>query len=190
MTSSIIAIFLFTIVLLIDTTKIENETSDEVSYIQNESQRHIFFTQIKDAVIKHNKNYGLFPSVTLAQAALESNFGQSQLAKNYFNLFGVKGNEKNGALFSTKEFVNDKWITINDYFKIYNSFDESIEEHSKLLAYGTTWNKNQYAAVLNAKNYQEAAYGLIKSGYATDPTYDEKLIKLIKQYHLTQYDNQ
>ena len=59
------------------------------------------------------KPYGLFPSVTIAQACLESNFGQSELSRKYNNLFGVKGTDPNTSReLTTSEFVNDHWETV------------------------------------------------------------------------------
>ena len=53
---------------------------------------------------------------------------------------------------------------------------------------GTDWNTDHYGPVLQAKNYEQAAWALQNQGYATDPNYAEKLIALIKQYNLNQYD--
>lgn len=63
-----------------------------------------------------------------------------------------------------------------------------MNAHTKLFVEGTTWNPQQYAAVLAADNYRDAAFALQASGYATDPTYPEKLIELIQQYKLDQFD--
>lgn len=88
----------------------------------------------------------------------------------------------------TKEFVNNEWVTIVDRFKVYKSWEDSLIKHAELIFYGTTWNAKQYQAVLEAKDYQSQARGLQSSGYATDPDYAEKLIAVIEEWQLTQYD--
>lgn len=130
----------------------------------------------------------MLTSITMAQAALESNYGKSGLAANYFNLFGVKGTEQNGVLLPTLEFIDGKYVEIKDYFVVYQSWDQSIVEHGKLLYYGTPWNANQYRDVIIAKNYHDAALGLVTGGYATDPNYATKIIQMIETYKLYQYD--
>ena len=88
------------------------------------------------------KDYGVLPSVSLAQAILESNWGESLLASKYYNLYGVKGSaaEPNVVL-ETAEFVNNTWITINGRFRVYESWAESVEAHAQLLAYGVDWDR-------------------------------------------------
>ena len=134
--------------------------------------------------------YGVLPSISLAQAMLESDFGQSQLAATYHNLFGVKADpaDPNGVNLETKEFVNNEWITIVDRFKVYSSWEESLRQHAELIRYGTSWNPQQYQAVLAGRTYREQANGLQSSGYATDPDYARKIIEMIEEWNLTQYD--
>ena len=69
-------------------------------------------------------------------------------------------------------------------FRAYDSFNESIEDHAKLL--GTA---SRYKKVVQAKDYIEACYEVWKAGYATDPNYPNKLINIIEQYELQQYDD-
>ena len=135
------------------------------------------------------KPYGLFPSVTIAQACLESNFGQSELSRKYNNLFGVKGTDPNTSReLTTSEFVNDHWETVTGRFRVYDTYEESIEAHTRLFVNGTTWNRKQYQHVLAAKDYATQAQALETDGYATDPGYEKKLIDIIKEFNLTQYD--
>ena len=125
----------------------------------------------------------------IAQACLESNFGQSELSKKYYNLFGVKGTDPNTSReLTTSEFVNDHWETVTGRFQVYNSYEESIQAHTRLFVNGTSWNKDQYQHVLAAKDYASQAQALETDGYATDPGYAKKLIDLIKEFNLTQYD--
>lgn len=147
-----------------------------------------------DELVPHAKElqqgYGILPSIILGQAILESNWGESQLASQYNNLFGIKTSEnQNKISLETKEYVNEQWITIQGDFRVYNSWDESLDDHTMLFVNGTNWNPQLYAGVLTATNYQEAAQALQTAGYATDPDYANKIIDVIKTYNLEQYDH-
>lgn len=134
--------------------------------------------------------YGVLPSIILGQAILESDWGRSRLASEYHNLFGIKagaGQEK--VHLETQEYVDGQWLTVTADFRVFGSNAESLEAHSALFVNGTTWNPQQYQSVLLAKDYQSAAQALQTSGYATDPTYAEKIIGVIEEYNLTQYDS-
>lgn len=132
----------------------------------------------------YGKRYGLFPSVILAQSAIESDFGRSELSRRYHNYFGIKqtGNEA-GVNFATQEYINGQYITIYTGFKKYNSAEESVADYAKLLSKAP-----RYEQVLNAKKPQEAASALVSCGYATDPKYAEKIINVINEYRLNEYD--
>jgi flagellar rod assembly protein/muramidase FlgJ len=143
-----------------------------------------FINAVVDGARKGYKKYGILPSLTIAQAILESGWGQSHIENN---LFGIKaGSSWAGkiAIRETKEFVNGQWITVQAKFRAYDSFNESIEDHAKLL--GTT---DRYKKVIQAEDYIEACYEVWKAGYATDPNYSNKLINIIEQYELQQYDD-
>ena len=153
-------------------------------------QNKDFIKKVAPVAQKVDKGTKLLPSITIAQACLESNYGQSDLAQKYNNLFGVKGTSKTtSAVMTTKEYTNGKWVTVKARFQIYDSYEASIRAHNRLFQEGTTWNKNQYKDVLNAKNYTEQAKALVTDGYATDPDYATKLTNLIEQFNLNQYDN-
>ena len=148
-----------------------------------------FIKEIAPLAQKAQKESQVLSSITIAQACLESNFGRSELASKYHNLFGVKaaGNVPKVSL-ATQEYVNGQWVTVQGTFRIYSSFEDSVSAHSQLFLYGTTWNAKQYASVLAAPDYKTAAKAVQASGYATDPTYADKLINMIETYHLNQYD--
>ena len=152
-------------------------------------QEQAFIDKISAYAKILQSEYGVLPSISIAQAILESNWGNSELSEKYNNFYGIKGSEEaNTVLMNTKEFVDEEWIEINGRFRIYESWQDSMNAHTKLFVEGTTWNPQQYAAVLAADNYRDAAFALQASGYATDPTYPEKLIELIQQYKLDQFD--
>ena len=146
-----------------------------------------FVEKIAPIAQDEQQKYHIFASITIAQAALESNWGQSELATQYYNLFGVKSDT--GGLMTTKEYVNGQWIVVRAQFAIYQSWRESIEQHTALFVDGTSWDSSHYQAVLSADNYVETAQALQQRGYATDPNYAQKLISLIKTYNLDKYDN-
>lgn len=151
--------------------------------------RQEFLDTIAPHAQELQQGYGILPSIILGQAILESNWGTSQLAAEYYNLFGVKAYGSQKAIrLDTKEFVNEQWITIKGNFRVYESWDESLDEHTQLLVNGVSWNPQKYEKVLTANSYKEAALALQEAGYATDPDYATKIESVIESYHLTKYD--
>lgn len=156
---------------------------------QISTEQTAFIDMIVPVSQKMQELYGVRASVSIAQAILESDWGSSELAAEYHNLFGVKGSaEGSSVLMETQEFVDGEWITISAYFKAYENYAASIEDHADLMVNGTDWNPSLYHPVLQATTYEEAAHALQKAGYATDPTYPQKLIDLIERYELYKYD--
>ena len=157
---------------------------------ENEAQSH---QQFIERLVPHAQElqdgYGVLPSIILGQAILESNWGKSTLASKYNNLFGIKayGDQKKVSL-ETKEFVNEEWITIQGDFKVYDSWEQSMDDHTQLFVQGVDWNPALYEKVITATNYQEAAQALQDAGYATDPGYAQKIIQVIETYRLNPYD--
>lgn len=155
---------------------------------ENEAQSH---QQFIERLVPHAQElqdgYGVLPSIILGQAILESNWGKSTLASKYNNLFGIKayGDQKKVSL-ETKEFVNEEWITIQGDFKVYDSWEQSMDDHTQLFVQGVDWNPALYEKVITATNYQEAAQALQDAGYATDPGYAQKIIQVIETYQLHQ----
>lgn len=131
--------------------------------------------------------YGVRPSVLIAQAALESSWGDSSLSQEANNYFGIKAST-NGEEYSTKEFTNDTWIEIDASFRQYKTIEDSVMDYAKLLSYGTDWNAELYHGAIRAPTYEEAAIEIQQAGYATDPSYADKVIQIIEQYHLYELD--
>lgn len=141
--------------------------------------------------INTQSKYGVPASVTLAQILLESggNYagGLSGLAYNYKNLFGIKtGSSWTGksVSLSTGETYNGQNVTITDAFRVYDNFQDSIEDHGKLLA--SDFYTKYTSKATTADEYAKAIH---EAGYATDPNYSDTLISLMKQYNLYQYDS-
>ena len=149
-----------------------------------------FLKQIAPSAQKLQREYGVLASVSMAQAALESNFGTSQLSATYNNLFGVKTDitDGNGVNLPTLEFIDGEMVERSERFKVYSSWEESMRAHAELIYYGTSWNSEYYAAVKNGKSYQEQADGLQSAGYATDPDYATKIVEMIETWQLYNYD--
>lgn len=148
-----------------------------------------FISTIAPAAQQMQAAYGVHASISIAQAILESDWGESELSSAYNNLYGMKGDDPaNTVLLTTSEYYNGQWVTIQANFRVYGSWSESVRDHALLFVNGTTWDPNQYAPVLAATTYQEAAQALQDCGYATDPDYAAKLIAVIEQHALYEYD--
>lgn len=147
-----------------------------------------FINKIKDSAIDTQIKYKIFASVSIAQAILESGWGSSVLAKKYNNLFGIKALRNwTGKVINitTKEFYNNgTYKEVNQPFRVYNSWKESIEDHSKFL--NEDWYIN--AGVFKATNYVEQIKAIIAGGYCPSPDYIENIINIIEKYNLNQYD--
>lgn len=142
------------------------------------------FGKLFGPVARENmKKTGVPASVTLAQAALETGWGGSSIG-DAKNLFGIKGTGPAGSIrVSTQEFENGRMVTIQDNFRKYNSWQESFEDHGKLLQ------NSRYGYALQYKNDPNRyAQEIHKAGYATDPDYASKLISIMKSNNFYQYD--
>lgn len=127
-------------------------------------------------------------SVTIAQAILESSWGQSGLAKKGFNFFGIKAKNGPGPAgvinMQTWEVFGGKNTQILDGFKAYNNIWESIADHGHFLRDNPRYGK----AFETPSDPKEFARRIHAAGYATDPGYTTKLVKLMDKYNLYQYD--
>ena len=169
-------------------TTISYQEADNLSEI-DQKQSH-FLSAIKQGAMDGAKE-GVLPSITVAQAILESGWGSSELAKApNNNLFGIKDSEDwNGESVTvlTQEYVNGGYITVNAAFRKYASWNDSVVDHAKFFT-STEWRKNNYRKVVNETDYRIAAQELKNAGYATDPGYAGKLISLIEAYKLYEWD--
>ena len=122
---------------------------------------------------------GVPASITLAQGLLESGNGQSELARMSNNHFGIKCHNWAGH----KMFHDDD--KKSECFRKYDSAEESFRDHSDFLRYRDRY---KFLFDLEPTDYKGWAYGLKQAGYATDVAYPEKLIRLIEEYSLHEYD--
>jgi len=134
--------------------------------------------------------YQVRASITLAQAILESDWGQSTNATENNNLFGVKATAAEpGKVMTTQEYYDGGYHQVKRRFRVYTSWHASMVAHAKRLAHGPAWDPGHYHTVIEATTYQDAARALAKSGYATDPDYAQKIINVIQKYDLERYDS-
>src|SRR5690349_995806 len=113
-----------------------------------------FITAISPYAVKDMWQSNVLASVTLAQAALESAWGRSAPGNN---LFGIKGN---GQQQETKEFVNGKWITVVDGFRVYDDWLGSIHDHSQFLIENPRYANYGFFDACSAKDYRGACQAL------------------------------
>ncbi|MFZ1688435.1 MAG: glucosaminidase domain-containing protein [Flavobacteriales bacterium] len=133
----------------------------------------------KSVAVEKMKQHGIPASITLAQGLLESGNGNSELAREANNHFGIKCTpDWSGG----KSYHDDD--RKNDCFRKYRDAADSYEDHSKFLQ------RPRYASLfeLRTTDYKGWAHGLKKAGYATDPAYPRKLIELIERYELNKLD--
>ncbi|GFH40458.1 glucosaminidase domain-containing protein [Lactococcus insecticola] len=143
------------------------------------------------AISVANRN-NLYPSIMVAQAILESGWGQSELAQNAMNFFGIKADQtwlgagKPYYTINTQEYVDGTYITVMANFRKYSSVSNGLQGYADKLKTTLNGNSLRYANVFRdqADDYITAAKNLQKDGYATSPTYAEKLITVIKNYRL------
>ena len=138
-----------------------------------------YINQYKAIAIEQMEKHGIPASITLAQGLLESGAGKSELAQKSNNHFGIKcGSNWFGP---THTHFDDGR---NECFRAYDNPRASYEDHSQFLK------KERYARLfrLSILDYKGWARGLKACGYATSPTYADRLIQIIELYELNKLD--
>ena len=147
---------------------------------KQKSPQEIYIEQFATLAVEEMYRSGVPASITLAQGLLESRYGLSELAVKGNNHFGIKcHNNWNGK----KIYYDDD--AKGECFRKYPSPEQSYRDHSDFLRY-----RDRYKFLFDYKttDYKSWANGLKKAGYATDPSYASKLIKIIEDYRLYEYD--
>ena len=164
-----------------------NVGANDEAYSQYADPTEAFISQIGESARQLGQENDLYASVMTAQAILESGSGQSGLSSYpHYNLFGIKGS------YAGQSAVMQTWeddgagnaYTINDAFRSYPSYHESLQDYVAVLKQGHfagAWKSN-------APTYQDATAALT-GVYATDSHYYAKLNYLIEAYNLTQFDS-
>ena len=147
------------------------------------------------------KKSGILASVSFAQFILESGYGQSELAQNANNCFGMKtslsGNTWSGSTWDGKSKYTKKtqeqkadgsYVTVTADFRAYDNIADSIADHSAYLNGAMNGKKLRYAGLKGCKDYRKALQIIKDGGYATSKDYVENLCKVVETWNLTQYD--
>lgn len=150
-------------------TAVPTQKDDAITYIE----------RYKQIAIAEMNTYGIPASITLAQGLLESANGNSTLAIQANNHFGIKCTSG----WSGETILKDDDVK-DECFRVYKTSEESFRDHSEFLK------RKRYAFLfeLDRNDYEGWAKGLKKAGYATNPRYPELLTGLIRRYGLDQYD--
>ncbi|MBR3020763.1 MAG: glucosaminidase domain-containing protein [Bacteroidaceae bacterium] len=146
-----------------------------------QNQQYVkYIDQHKALAVDQMKKYNIPASITLAQALLESGAGQSELARKSNNHFGIKCHDWAGRKVYHDDDMRD------DCFRVYKSVKDSYEDHSIFLS-----SHQRYAGLFRLKptDYVGWARGLKAAGYATSPTYADRLINIIESYNLDRLDS-
>ena len=157
-----------------------------LAYDASGTSQNEFISSIVNGAIEGWVDYGVLPSLTIAQAIIESAWGKSSLSATYHNLFGIKaGSSWTGATvnMSTGEYYNGSYTTIVDAFRAYSSNNDSVKDHSLFLV-----NNSRYSNLLWDKSSDSVTAKIYQDGYATSPTYTSTLRNVISNYGLTVFD--
>ena len=142
-----------------------------------------FIDQVAPGAIAAQRTYGVPAAVTIAQAVEESGWGQSTLAVQDHNLFGIKGAGPAGSdSYPTQEFQNGQWVTTTAQFRAYHDIAQSIEDHGKLLA-----TSGDYTAAMAVRQTPDSFAQALTGVYATDPGYGTNLISLMQRFNLYRF---
>lgn len=158
---------------IIINNKIEREYElfyDNLNKSKSRCYVHDFFNKVIDEAIQSKS----LPSVSIAQASLETGYGKYNKLKN--NLFGIKGR---GITTKTKEFYKGKFVTIRANFQYFPTVKDAFNKHYQIL--------NRYG--VRGYDYNFWIERIVACGYATDPNYDKKLNYIIDRFELHRLDN-
>ena len=165
--------------LLLITCSVKKQTVQPSTVVKDAYSAYI--AKYSDMAVEQMKQYGIPASITLAQGLLESDAGRSSLATKCNNHFGIKcHNDWKGRKIHHDDDARQ------ECFRCYDSAQESFKDHSLFLVNGARY-KSLFK--LSVTDYKGWAKGLKAAGYATSPTYADKLIEIIERYGLDRYDS-
>lgn len=128
----------------------------------------------------------IYSSFVLAEAALESAWGTSQLVTQAKNIFGVKSDPSwKGKIFSlrTREFFHGEWVIVPANWRLYDTWEDCISDHAAFLL-----NNSRYKPAFQTTNVEDFTKAIQACGYATDPAYSTKIINIINAHNLKRFD--
>ena len=144
-----------------------------------------FINEVAVGAVAAQHRYGVPAAVTIAQAIDESGWGQSQLAAQDHNLFGIKGTGPAGSVpMPTQEYVNGQPVSTSASFRVYHNAAQSIDDHGRLLA-----RSGYYQHAMAERQHPDRFAAALTGVYATDPNYGANLISLMRRYDLYRYSN-
>ena len=148
------------------------------------SSTNAFIESIVNGAIQGWTQHKILPSLTLAQAILESAWGRSSLSANYHNLFGIKGSYHGMSVnMPTYEEYGGRYVLINDNFRRYPDNNASVQDHTDFLV-----QNSRYHNLIGVRDANTATYLIRADGYATASSYTSSLRSVINTYDLTRYD--
>ena len=154
-------------------------------HFSNNARSQQFIQSVAQGAIDGWNQYRVLPSITVAQAILESGWGQSSLSTSAHSLFGIKGSYNgHSVVMRTREVYGGRSVYVNANFRAYANNSESVTDHGRFLNVNS-----RYRNLLGDTNYVSVANKLRQDGYATDPSYANSLINLVRTYNLTQLDS-
>ncbi len=170
----------------------------DISPLKGVSQ-DIFLAVIGTKAKADMEKTGVLASVTIAQAILESSWGQSELSLKANNLFGMKAslsgnawlsgwNGKRYTKSSPEDDGNGNITQVLSDFRAYDTIDKSIKDHSDYLCGATDGSARRYEGLKYELDYRKAITIIKNGGYATDSAYVDKICDLIELHNLTVYD--
>lgn len=145
-----------------------------------------FIDLIGPAAQASMRTTGVPASFTVAEAALESGWGESQLARDGKNLFGVKADPAwhgDVLTLNTREFLHGTWVMVPARWRKYNDWQNCMDDHAAFLH-----QNRRYAACFQCVAGDAFAKAVAQAGYATDPDYASKVISIINQHGLADLD--
>lgn len=148
--------------------------------------KQTFINNYKQDFVDACFNTGLFPSVAMAQAILESGWGESLLSKKYFSFFGIKAEKGylgNKVLLDSAE--GDNKIMQKSYFRVYSNFFDSLVDRNNFLKEQPRYTKY---GVFKATTPEEQAKALQAAGYAQNSNYANQIITIINDNNLKEID--
>ncbi|MCO6477522.1 MAG: LysM peptidoglycan-binding domain-containing protein [Phaeodactylibacter sp.] len=164
--------------------------SCSVAVQAQEDGRLRYVDRFKEVAIREMERAGIPASIKLAQAILESNAGQSDLARRANNHFGIKcGGDWDGKTFYKKDDdYDEEGRLIESCFRSYRNPEASFIAHSEFLRDPNKQFRYGFLFRLDPTDYKAWAEGLRRAGYATSANYSRKLIDIIERYQLFRYD--
>lgn len=151
------------------------------------SEGYTYINEFNELAIAEMHRSGIPASITLAQGMHESNYGASNLATKANNHFGIKCKSywTGQTYYHKDDDLDANGKLLESCFRAYNDAVESYIDHSNFLKYTANY---MWLFNIDKTDYQAWAHGLKKSGYATDPNYADKLIRIIDTYQLHEFD--